>query len=436
MNISLSNRTVQFLTGLLCAVLYAVVGVPEIIALYFLVIYCKELKELLSKNYEEVVEQGIYLIPLLGITVYRGIPLGNIYLALFSLYIMLVDRKVGMRRKTFTFFSFVVFLDIVRYVIYIGDNVSILSVISVPVLYLCMFSGIAAYEICKTKKAIMNIMVSFIEGTATSIVYGFVVRMRQGGVVNAILNVSILNRNSGASGDPNYYGLYICIASSFLIVLMGLYESYDLKAFALVAGMIFMGLSSSSRMFYILAMICIAALLAIMIRNLFITKKQIGTIAFFIVLMLFLWFARNIISANISYLLSRMDYSSTSKLTNGRSDLAYAYISYMDSSVLRPILGIGIAQYNLRSGVGHYAHNVYIELYVTMGILGAIAVGALLLYFLVKNFSLKNWRIFIAVIILVLGGAAVNYLEVDSFYILFAVIAKMIVLCKGVTTNE
>lgn len=145
MNISLSNRTVQFLTGLLCAVLYAVVGVPEIIALYFLVIYCKELKELLSKNYEEVVEQGIYLIPLLGITVYRGIPLGNIYLALFSLYIMLVDRKVGMRRKTFTFFSFVVFLDIVRYVIYIGDNVSILSVISVPVLYLCMFSGIAAY---------------------------------------------------------------------------------------------------------------------------------------------------------------------------------------------------------------------------------------------------------------------------------------------------
>ena len=114
-------------------------------------------------------------------------------------------------------------------------------------------------------------------------------------------------------------------------------------------------------------------LIFILIKYAF-NRKIFTIIAIILLLFIVLHFTQNILINNLDYVLTRSNTSNISELTNGRSDLIQDYLKYKNNNLFRICFGIGIAQYNVRSGISAYAHTMYLELYVTMGIIGTLIV--------------------------------------------------------------
>ena len=412
----------KFVLGLIMVFLFALTQNKSIIFIYFVILFAQEFLFMSRYQNERMIQQILMVIPLMGITVVDGIPLGNIYIALFALYLLFIDRHIGMGRTKFSIYIIFIFADAMRLCIFSGLGLNIIGIISIPILYLCIFAGIAAFEETNKGQIIHVYIPSFIEGVFLSVLYGGITRYKSGGLINVLVNTSIVNRNEGASGDPNYFGLYICLAVSMLILIMTIEKKYSLKYFSGSFILIVMGLSSSSRMFYITALFLIGVLFLILIMHTF-DRKIFTTITIVVILAVGLYFTRDILVNNLDYVLTRLDTSNISELTNGRSDLIESYMAYTNNNWFRMCFGIGIVQYNIRSGIGAYAHNMYLELYVTMGIIGVMIVAAFVMkYFFSCRWNYKNICQYIPIAIVAICGAAVNFLEVDCFYMLFGLL--------------
>lgn len=416
----------KFVIGLVMVVLFSLIQNSAIIYVYFAVLFLLELFYMTQRKNDRIVQQILMSIPLMGISVVGGIPLGNIYIALFSIYLLFIYRRVSIGKTKFLIYIIFVFSDALRLCLFSGLELSVIGIISVPILYLCIFAGIVSFE--KTnKEQIMRVYIpSFIEGVILSIVYGAIIRFKSGGIANVFVNTSIVNRNEGASGDPNYFGLYICIAVSMLILIMIIEKKYSVKYFFGSCILLIMGLSSSSRMFYINAFILLCVLALILIIHVF-DKKIFTTVIIIVILAIGLHFVKDMLVNNFDYVLTRLDTTNISELTNGRSDLIQSYLKYTNDNLFRTVFGIGIAQYNIRSGIGAYAHNMYLELYVTMGIIGVLTTCVFIVKYVFFNaFHYKNICRYIPAIIVAISGAAVNFLEVDCFYMLLGLIIAIL----------
>lgn len=420
----------QFLLGLIMILSFALTMNRVIVYLYFIILFVQELGYMSIYQNRKIIRQILMLIPLMGITVVDGVPLGNIYIALFAIYLLFIYRRVGMRRSKFLPYLLFVFLDTFRLIIFYGEGFNLVGIISVPILYLCIFAGIAAFEETNTDEITNVYIPAFVEGVILSILYGAVTRLKSGGIINILVNTSIVNRNEGASGDPNYYGLYISLAVAMLIFLMIIKNRYSIIYFLGSCLLLVMGLSSSSRMFFIIAIFLVVILCIILFINVF-NRKIFTTLVILSILGIGLYFVQDIFIDNIDYVFSRLNTSDVSELTNGRSDLIQLYVSYINENIFRMFFGIGIAQYNIRSGIGAYAHNMYLELYVTVGIIGIIILIFFIMGKIVKaQFYRKKICQFIPIFIVLISGVSINVLEVDCFYMLLGLLFAIISIKK------
>ncbi len=420
----------RFLLGTIVTLFLAITGNTAIIFIYFIIIFVQELLYMLRYQNEKIIQQILMLIPLMGITVINGIPLGNIYIAVFASYLLFVYKDIGMKKNKFLPYIVFVFTDIFRLFVFYGEGFDVVGIISVPILYLCIFAGMAAFEKTNKEEIVHLYIPAFIEGVILSILYGAIIRFKSGGLNNVLMNTNIVDRNEGASGDPNYFGLYICLAVSMIILLMMMEEKYSITYFLGACVLIVMGLSSSSRMFFVISMFLIGILVLILVRNIF-NQKIMTTIMLIAILSVGLYFIQDILVDNLDYVFSRLNTSDISELTNGRSDLIKLYFSYIEENPFRMLFGIGIAQYNIRSGIGAYAHNMYLELYVARGIIGIFIVT----FIIIRNIFKGNWENieiyqYIPISIVALSGLAINVWEVDCFYMLWGLLFSFISIKK------
>ena len=421
MIIKFLQRRLNFIIGLIFIVILGFIQNSTITIGYYMILFILEIIYLIKGKTDVVIEQCVLSIPLLGITVSYGIPLSNIYISILTLYLIFIDKSVNFNRRKIQILLMIIFFDLLRCLIFSALKMSASAIIGVPILYLCILCGFTVFE-GRTYFELKTFMINFIEGTILSIIYGFMVRFIEGGFESALVNTSIINRNEGASGDPNYYGLYMCISIAFIILMMFLEKKYSIKRFALIFLMIFMGMSSSSRMFYMIASIEIIILLFFMVSRIF-NRDWIKIILIFTILIFTIYYCNDIILKNIEYVFSRLDTNDLSELTNGRNDLVKMYMDFMNNDIFKMLFGFGIAQYNIRSGILAYAHNAYIELYIAVGWIGIMVITTSIIYFFIKSLRFKNFKhinliLIIPLIIIMLGGMGVNILEVDCFYLL------------------
>lgn len=421
----------KFILGLIVVSLFALIQNTSIIVIYFAILFVQEIFFMSHFQNDRMIQQILMSIPLMGITVVNGIPLVNVYIALFSMYLLFIYRRNGMRKSKFSSYLVFIFTDTLRLCLFSGSEINIIGIISVPILYLCIFAGMAAFEKTNQEQIIQVYIPSFIEGVILSVLYGGITRFKTGGLLNVFVNTSIVNRNEGASGDPNYFGLYISIAVSMLILIMAIEKKYSFICFVGSCALIVMGLSSSSRMFYITSLFLIIMLIFILIKYAF-NRKIFTIIAIILLLFIVLHFTQNILINNLDYVLTRSNTSNISELTNGRSDLIQDYLMYTNNNLFRICFGIGIAQYNVRSGIGAYAHNMYLELYVTMGIIGTLIVFVFVMKYIFQCRRRNKilWK-YVPVIITAVSGIAVNFLEVDCFYMLFGLLFAILSMKEG-----
>lgn len=423
-----NNRLNIFLT-IMFVILYAITKFDFLVITFFSVIIILELFYLLTGKYDNVFMESVMLVPLMGITKYSGIPFFNIYNVILALYTLIFKRNIKINKKIILLYFVVIMADFVRVLLMNNGLSSLYDYASIPLLYISMLNCIYIYHNIKNYKQLKDYSTHFIIGTLLSIVYGFIVRYINGGLVFALINNSIVTRNSGASGDSNYFGLYILISVSFLIMNLFIEKKNYLKTFFLSIFMIFMGLTSTSRMYYLILTVIILLLAFLLFKSLF-SKKWLTAILILSISFLFIFFLRDYINLNLDFLISRF---SDSDLSNGRNAIRNSYISTLKSNPLYEMFGIGIPKYNLRSGVMAYAHNLYIEIFVCNGILGTIIIMLFFLRFIFSHLKFNNLIFGFPLLLIVIAGLSLNFIEVDCFYLLFGLVFAFLKFNKNDT---
>ena len=414
------NKLNIFLT-FMYTLLYIFVKSEIITLLFFIIIFLLEIIDLLRGRYNKVFFQSILLIPLIGILTFKNIPLFNIYNIIFIIYVFFIKKIVKIKKITLLFFVTFIIADFIRIII-LGNSNSFTYIISAPILYMSIFYGIIIYNDIKNYCDLKQYSIAFIVGTLISIFYGFIGRLIAGGIKFAIINNYIFTRNTGAAGDPNYFALYICIMISMLLVFIFHEKKYILLRMVIIVTSIFLGLTSSSRMYYILISILFFIISIVFIKGIF-SKNTFKWLIILFIAIIFIYMSRNIILSNIDYLLNRLGDKDVS---NGRFGLVESYIAFMKKNIFIELFGVGIPSYNARCNIIGYAHNLYIELFVCNGIIGTLTILLSFIIFVIKKFNIKKLYFMIPIIIMLVSGLALNFIEVDCFYLLFGIILSYI----------
>jgi len=329
--------------------------------------------------------------------------------------------------------------DFIKYFINIGEyNFSILNIFSVFILYISILYSIFLFFYIKKQKNNIYVlcMKSYIIGTYCSIIYGIVFRTLNYGIKYAILSPSAAYRNFGASVDPNYFGFYIAISIAFILILYLKKEEKLLKCLINIFVYLIVGFSSISRMFLVLCL-PIALYFFIIWIKMFFSKKMIYAVTIVFIVCGLIFTFKSYIFNNIDLIINRLKVNSSVDITNGRADLAKDYISLINSSPRYSFFGVGISKYYKRLGIPLYAHNFYVELYVCFGLVGVILFCILFFKYLLKNKIYLNIFYFLPLLIMLISGMAISFIEVECIYILASVImAIMSVLSEEKLKDE
>lgn len=391
--------------------------------IYFFIIFALEIIALTKKQYKNVIMQILLLIPLQGITVVNNVPMANIYMSFFAIYILLFEKNYAHSRNTLLAYLGFITLDLIKIFIFSDGMNGLIGLLDAFVLYMSIYSGIATYEYIKKDRDRVCYVNSFINGTTLSILYGFVVRLLSDGIMFALMNNSILTRNPGASGDPNYFGLYIGISIALLLLRM-IMKGPKVVECVLILVFGLMGMSSSSRMYYAI-LIFLGIVIVICFTKWLFSKGFVKALLVMIISVLLGFSMRGVLSSNFDYVLTRI--ANENDITNGRSTLIEQYGGFMNNGdPIKTLIGIGIPEYNIRAGISHYAHNLYVELYVTQGILGIGLIMLIIIFMLFKGMGEFAILGFVPFLVFLIGGFGVSYVEVDSFYALIALILTFI----------
>ncbi len=359
----------------------------------------------------------IFLIPNLNLFLFNGIPLINILIAI-SLLWLFFSKKIYLNRRENNFFIFIVIFiayDLIHFLF--NDYFNIFENI---ILYLSILSAYFFYIYLKKENSMEKYLNYFIYGTMSSLISGLLFMISTGKFSNGI---NITNRNLGNAGDPNYLGLYILISIIFLINQIK-ENGFSFNKLLIIIFLGIGGFSTSSRSFMLLLIIEILPFIYILFVD-FIKKFKLKKILLIGIAIVICVFFLRIFSENIDFIYSRFDNATNlNELTNGRSDIAMLYLNKLTSSGMRTLFGYGINKYPVNMEIFEYAHNAYIEILVTVGIIGVLSIIFLLIY-VISTVKIKIWSIkFLPIIIFCIISFSINIVEVECFYFLIVIIFK------------
>lgn len=358
----------------------------------------------------------LFLIPNINLFLYNGIPLINILIAISLIYLFWTN-KIYLERKELSFLKIIICFIIYDFIHFIFNDYY--NIMEISILYLCIISAFFFFIYLKRNKYILEKCISFfLAGTVVSLTSGLLYM-----VINGILSsdISIVNRNIGNAGDPNYLGLYILLSISFLINKIKK-QGMTLKSTLIIVFLAIGGFSTSSRTYLIILLIEILVFIFIILK-LVINNNKIKNLILIAVGIIIVINLLSIFRNNIDFIFQRFTNSKDiNELTNGRSGLNMYYLNVLYKNPFRLCFGFGISKYPINMNIYEYAHNGYIEILVSEGVLGAILILAILIYYgMKKNNSIFTIR---GLPLLVFCGIAIgiNIVEVESFYYIIALL--------------
>ncbi len=224
-----------------------------------------------------------------------------------------------------------------------------------------------------------------------------------------------LTRFTGLHTDPNYYTVGMIISLCLLVVMYHRKEMKTLWVLLLSVPIVYFLILTYSKS----AILMLAVPLFFVLYSLYKQKKYI-TILFvfcFVLLVLFMALSGKIEILNV--VISRFNASGDSvgdadlnSLTTGRFDIWVSYVKYMFNHYLAFFAGEGISAPYLE---GHATHNLYIEMWYHLGIVGSTLLLSILIVILKQSKLISFNRKLINYSVLVCGLVLYCFLS-ELFY--------------------
>lgn len=377
----------------------------------------------IRKKEDKIINLSVGVIPCLGLLKLNSIPLHNIFYVVCLITFICCNRRLYISKKSLLLYFIFISFDIIKYFFFLGDfQFNLFNLLNLFVLYLVFLYGINIfYYIKNNPNHYMIVIRHFILGVAASIIYGYLYRYINYGLGNTFLSSNVGLRNSGASLDPNYFSFYIVLSISFIIILYLYANKRNIKYLFLALLYVFAGFSSISRMYLVLCIPIMVVFIVICFKTIF-TKYayQIFFISIFVIIIML--FNRATIVNSFDMVISRFNVDSSVDVTNGRIDLLNMYVNTMKSNPEMIPFGVGISNYYKRLNIPLYAHNLYIELFVCLGLFGILLLFCLFLYLIFKSNILYNSIRFLPLLVSSIAGLAISFIDVEGFYIVFSLI--------------
>lgn len=250
--------------------------------------------------------------------------------------------------------------------------------------------------------------------------------LSNGNIINLLFSTGY--RLSAYGNDPNYLSCYLLVGISGKL-LYSHYQKLNIKDIILTIFNTFIGLLTSSKM-------CLISLIILYALNIFIflsklkIKKIIRIIIFTILLITILI---TFYGKETNYLINRFvdrfnethSFSNTEigNFTSGRSDLIMQYFNILSNDITSLLLGHGIRyiNYYLKMGVTLVAHNTYLDIILSWGIIGTtiLVIGFISCTKNILKIKQK-FDILIPLIIYMIMLNALSCLSSDMFWYLLA----------------
>ena len=423
----ISNKTVDLkidiiVIGLLilCSKIFNSQYIMYIIFLYL----CYRI---VTNRYEYFFYIGLVLIPNLGILFMPGIPVPIINILPFlSILLWLVRSNKTQLNKDLMIFSVIIIMyEWLHSILYDISSIMGLITWSAMMIYIAIF---ISNSNIKTSYEHGIAIRCFISGVIISSIYGMYSRyLLKGNLIHIFSQGNATDRFIGAAGDPNYYSMYVLIAAFCLLNLIDKKQSNLQKIIfsILFIILILMGFMSLSRMYILTTMsLMIIYIIIITFSRRSSQQRKFILITLIIIIPVILCLGEGIIN-NVNIIFSRIleNLDNPTLLLSNRDILIKQYIQYLSENPIALILGVGIQKYYIRAG-SSYAHNVFIEMIVSMGIIGATL---MVVYYkniynnekkFNKNYNQAEFEKIVPLIALLICFISINAIEVESFYIL------------------
>ena len=171
-------------------------------------------------------------------------------------------------------------------------------------------------------------------------------------------------RNSGFFGDPNYCALHIVVTMS-LLCLLYYYKKMGTEFWVIFALLVSMGFFTYSKSYFL----CVALLILFLIIFVLFPKHKLWACISVIGIAVVISLALSGRIEGFNMIFERC--TSGGDLTTGRISLNETYLSYIWNDVKVLLCGAGITVEHF-IGAGNNVHNIYIELFFKMGVIGSI----------------------------------------------------------------
>lgn len=194
-------------------------------------------------------------------------------------------------------------------------------------------------------------------------------------ISDIIKSVNSGTRFAAFADDPNYYSIYICLTLACVLNVTG----KKIYRFCVLCLLIGIGLLTASKM-CILVMVAELVIFFFQVFNNDIDSKKnrkfiilttIGLLLILLILKNYVW----IFIENFIRRLGQAKYAGLNleSLTTGRSRIFLEYIKILSTNWKCLLFGYGFS-YNLYLGIstGHVAHNIYLDLALSWGIIGTV----------------------------------------------------------------
>lgn len=235
---------------------------------------------------------------------------------------------------------------------------------------------------------------------------------------NIINNVIKGYRFSAFASDPNYFSLYICIA----LALVFTKSRYILSDYIVLIILMVLGLLTASKMcmLVMVATIMIGFIRALLrVGN---TSQRRFLIAGLGVLLICIMAFNNELFLLVNNFLQRAgllgNSFNMSEFTTGRFDILKEYVDILSTNNVALFLGYGMQYHLYLHGAGGYgAHNTYLDIVLSWGIIGTIILFVIFLIWKNKVVNATSGVIrYLPLIILVIIFCSLSCLSATMFW--------------------
>ena len=232
--------------------------------------------------------------------------------------------------------------------------------------------------------------------------------------------------------DPNYYSIYICV--SLCILLQG--KKHNISHYLLVILLMVIELLTASKMGLLLMIgIMLLNYIGVVLKTSreFQFKKRF-LVGLFLIICIVSFLYQDLIVQFFDNFINRMKLSNLNQIdlnamTSGRTEIQNGYINLIFSDWKVLIIGYGFGYYQtlgIFHGIRHLAHNTYLDLVLSWGIIGSIGMIYLFGFYFLK--FRKIWECdshlirYLPLIVLLLSYTSLSCFSAGMFWWIIAIV--------------